>query len=369
MSLIVAAADPRASADLLDRLRDIDATATAVEDLPGVVAACAGSAPDFVVCPEIGWAERVAESLPHVAVVLAQQEPVDRELVLTALRGGVSDVWILPMSSADMAARVRAIRSRQARAGSATARQLSRFSEALERDQRAGRYVQMGMLPPNPMAIEQFRFEHRILPSLILSGDFVDYFRISDRHFGFYVADVAGNGASSAFVTVLLKNFSRRLRREHRPRMLVDPGLILKWINTELLEQDIDKHVAVVLGVGDVERNQIHLVNGGHYPPALRVSGGKAEFVELKGKPVGLFADVSYEVKVLDMAPGDRLVMFSDGVIDALNVQDLEARESRLRAAALASPNVAEIWDDLGLADDARNEFDDMTCLVVRREG
>ncbi|MEJ2130358.1 MAG: SpoIIE family protein phosphatase, partial [Gammaproteobacteria bacterium] len=122
-------------------------------------------------------------------------------------------------------------------------RQLTEHLRELQKDQRAGRHIQMGMLPPSPMAIEQYRLSHRIIPSLFLSGDFVDYFRITEKHFVFYIADVSGHGASSAFVTVLLKNFSRRLRREYKVRMLNRPGEILSRLNQELLDNALEKHV------------------------------------------------------------------------------------------------------------------------------
>ncbi len=86
----------------------------------------------------------------------------------------------------------------------------------LQEDQNAGRQVQMNMLPVTPWSIEGLEFSHRIIPSLYLSGDFVDYFRVDERRVAFYLADVSGHGASSAFVTVLLKFMTTRLLYESR---------------------------------------------------------------------------------------------------------------------------------------------------------
>ena len=376
MSLIVAVADAQQSAVLVGQLKQIDAAALAVADLASVLDSCQQpTTPDFVICTELQWAEQVAAAAPRVPVVLAPSEPLDREMLLRALRAGLADAWILPMAPAEMLERLRAIRVRLVAGADAAERQLSQYSLELERDQRAGRYIQMGMLPPNPMAIEQYRFQHRIEPSMMMSGDFVDYFRLTDRFFAFYVADVSGHGASSAFVTVLLKNFSRRLRREHRPGMLTEPGLILEWVNRELLDQRIDKHVAMLLGVGDIETNEIRLVNGGHYPPAILVAADssngaplRAGLVEQKGKPVGLFEQVSYKARILKMAPGDRLVLFSDGVLDALGTGSLAAKEALLLEAAGVGSELGDIWQKLAVDGAGLRKQDDMTCLTVLRE-
>jgi serine phosphatase RsbU (regulator of sigma subunit) len=376
MSLIVAVADAQQSAVLVGQLKQIDAATLAVADLVSVLDACQQpTPPDFVICTELQWAEQVATAAPRVPVVLAASEPVDRDTLLRALRAGLADAWILPMAPGEMLEHLRAVRARLVASADAAERQLSQYGLELERDQRAGRYIQMGMLPPNPMAIEQYRFQHRIVPSMMMSGDFVDYFRLTDRYFAFYVADVSGHGASSAFVTVLLKNFSRRLRREHRPGMLTDPGLILEWVNRELLDQRIDKHVAMLLGVGDIETNEIRLVNGGHYPPAILVAADSANvsplragLIEQKGKPIGLFEQVSYQARVLKMAPGDRLVLFSDGVMDALGAGSLAAKEALLLEAAGVGSELGDIWQKLAVDGAGLRKQDDMTCLTVLRE-
>lgn len=368
MRLVVADPEEASSAPLLVQLEKLGFTAIAVRDISALLALCQESPPEMVISAELDWADRVVAEHPRIPVVLARRDKLDRDVLLRVLRAGMSDAWELPMGADALNERITRISSRVAGAANDAERQLSRFMADLERDQRAGRYIQMGMLPPNPMVIDQYRFQHRIVPSLLLSGDFVDYFRVTDRHFAFYVADVSGHGASSAFVTVLLKNFSRRLRREYRPSMLREPGGVLQWINRELLEQNIDKHVAMLLGVGDLEENRIRLVNGGHYPPAILVRGDTAAFVEQKGKPIGLFDEVDYLSESVAMEPGDRLVMFSDGIIDAMGDAGLAEKEDRLLRAAAAGADVNGTWELLNVDTDGMSKPDDMTCLMVRRE-
>jgi phosphoserine phosphatase RsbU/P len=368
MSLVLAGAGGEPSALLLERLNQLGYTVLPARDMQVVMNLCEHALPDAVILEGLEHARTVTAEHPRVPVVLTCATPPAAELLLEALRMGVSDVWPMPLSSEELADRLTAVHGRRAAVASDAERRLSRLVAELELDQRAGRYIQLGMLPPNPMAIEGFRFQHHILPSLILSGDFVDYFRITDRNFAFYVADVSGHGASSAFVTVLLKNFSRRLRREFRPSMRTQPGEILEWINRELLEQKIDKHVALILGVGDLESNQIHLVNGGHYPPPIFSRADTSEFIEQRGKPVGLFEEVRYQARAIAMETGDRLVMFSDGVMDVMGGDDLVDKERRLLRAANEGGNVEEMWGLLDIDFNVGNRPDDMTCLLVQRE-
>jgi sigma-B regulation protein RsbU (phosphoserine phosphatase) len=372
MSLVVADPDEEALAPFLEQLKQLGLDPLPATDLNVASDMCEHAGPDLVVSGRLEWAAELASIHHRVPVVLAGNQDPDSEVLLQALRSGVADVWTLPMDDGFIRSRMASIASRRDASASQAEKRLSQYVTDLQRDQRAGRYIQMGMLPPNPMAIDRYRFQHRILPSLILSGDFVDYFRITDRHFAFYVADVSGHGASSAFVTVLLKNFSRRLRREIRPSMLDEPGEILEWFNRELLEQKIDKHVAVIMAIGDLESNSVRLANAGHFPPVILVTEKSGEqpsarFIEQKGKPVGLFDEVSYVARSVELDVGDRLVVFSDGVLDALDNMDLTQKEAQLLQAAAGGRKMDGIWQSLGV-DTAAQAPDDMTCLTVRRE-
>ena len=117
--------------------------------------------------------------------------------------------------------------------------------------------------------------------------------------------------------------------------------------------------------VGDLEEDRLRIVNGGHFPPSIKVDEDGARFVEQRGRPVGLFEEVSYEARTLSFAPGEKLVMFSDGVLDAMENIALPEKESRLLAAA-ERDSMDDIWQALQLQETVTR--DDMTCLTLVRE-
>ncbi len=295
-------------------------------------------------------------------VVVADVIPESEDL-LAMMRGGALDVLLWPAEAAHLRERVGLLLARIERQVADLNAQVGHLRSELERDQRAGQYIQMGMLPPNPMGIGHLRLQHRVVPSLILSGDFVDYFQISDRYAACYVADVAGHGASSAFVTVLLKNFSRRLRREYRVTMLSNPGEILAWINGELLDQGIDKHVAMFFAIIDMQDHQLHYANAAHLPPAALLVDGELTFLEQKAKPLGLFPDLEYASLTVPFPYGAKLVVFSDGVFDLLADAPITDKEQTLGEAIKSSSDMDSLWS---IFDPNLVGPDDVSCLMVQ---
>lgn len=329
---------------------------------PRVASDMAAQSPAGVIfCCEQRFLDALSGIKPGISIFLVTEHELSHAELVSAMRAGVSDCWIVGGED-DLPRRINCAVEHSTRVIKDVSAELSEMRSELERDQRAGQYIQMGMLPPNPMAIGRFRLQHKVAPSLILSGDFVDYFQITDRYFACYVADVAGHGASSAFVTVLLKNFSRRLRREYRQSMLSHPGEILSWINTELLDQGIDKHVAMFLATVDLQERRLHYSNAAHFPPAAMVTPSGIVFLEQKGKPLGLFEDLSFESLSVQFAQGDRLVVFSDGVLDLVPRDSLEEKEAYLEEAIIQAGSMKALWERL---DTSRLGSDDVSCLMV----
>lgn len=379
MSLFVVDPDRGAGAALCERLRDLGFDTAHLTDLDDAVLRISQDSPELVLLcaerriePALERVEQLVAQHPDVAVALVSDTEIGKSDVLAAVRRGAIDVFDSAVENGLDALIEGAIaRVAATRASATSAEQRARGAEVqlreLQRDQRAGRYIQMGMLPPSPMAVDDFRLCHKIFPSLMLSGDFVDYFRISHRHFAFYMADVSGHGASSAFVTVLLKNFSRRLRREFRPRMLKAPGEILVWLNRELLDNDIDKHVAMFVGVVDPSTGQLAYANGGHFPSAILADEQGCRALELAGKPVGLFRDVTWESRQQSLGQQFALALVSDGVLEVIGKTTLADKEAELiDAVARSYASGQPIWDVLDLAV-RQPSPDDMSCLMITR--
>lgn len=366
MSLLVVESDLEAAPSIADQLNEIGYDFLSAPDVKSALRMCEHTQPELVVCDRLEWAEVLAATYRYIPVALMSRE-LSREALLEALHAGLVDAW--ETCSDGLGERVAEVLERVKAVSGQLKMRLDHFGRELERDQRAGRFIQLGMLPPNPKTIDRYRLQHKILPSLILSGDFVDYFRINERYFAFYIADVAGHGASSAFVTVLLKNFSRRLRREYEPSMLHNPGEILQWLNRELLDQQMEKHVAIFVAVGDLEENRVRFANAGHYPPAVFVAGGQARCLEVRGKPLGLFRTLRHEMGDIHLDAGDRLVIFTDGVLEVLPSGPLVQKEQAIAAAVEAHERLESLWRALGLSWDERSQGpDDITCLTITRE-
>lgn len=299
------------------------------------------------------------------------------EQMAGALRAGASDFVIKPirrMEAIDsvltkLLAQVRVSRLNQVyrRELEATNRDLRAGISELRSDQNAGRKVQMRMLPEHQREIGPLHFDHLIKPSLYLSGDFLDYFRLDDTRALVYIADVSGHGASSAFVTVLLKNLTNRLQRNLRRKSSDDilyPERFLNRVNKELLETKLGKHLTLFVGLLDFERNVLSYAVGAHFPMPILSGGGKTAFLEGSGLPVGLFEDPTWEVYEIPLPRDFTLVAFSDGILEVVDAPNLDGKEARLlELVSKGAHTIASLSEALDL--DEINELPDDIAIVT----
>ncbi|MEY3017525.1 MAG: hypothetical protein RL336_660, partial [Pseudomonadota bacterium] len=215
-------------------------------------------------------------------------------------------------------------------------RELREYLRALEMDQQAGRHVQMKILPKTPFKAADYTFSHAILPSLYLSGDFVDYCTISrDKrdYVVFFLGDVSGHGAASAFVTVMLKNLVARLRSDFgrgESDLLLSPVDTLKHMNSELLETATGKHVTMVMGIIDLQQNSLCYSVAGHLPLPVLSTQSDSYYLEGKGMPVGLFNDPQYQANTVDLPETFSIYLYSDGILELLKAQSVQEKEQQL---------------------------------------
>ena len=308
-------------------------------------------------------------------IVLSSMDRVSEVIVL--LKSGASEYLSLPIADLSLLEVVvvknleqnkqAVIRKKSEIEAENLNKKLIESLRILELDQRAGFQVQRGMMPRSPFKVGNVTFAHQIIPSLILSGDFIDYFELSDHRLLFYIADVSGHGASSAFVTVLLKNLSRRLSKDYERLELGDTAEILQWLNGELLESDLEQHVTMFLGIIDTDKANLEYSNAAHFPATILSRKGSTEFLEIGGLPLGLYESVHYDVKILDLPAEFTLVMFSDGVFEVMSQQTLKAKEDFLLSLVESGHrSLIELTDHLGLSN-VRDVPDDIALFTVSR--
>ncbi len=317
--------------------------------------------PDLILCDlrmprldGLGVLRQVRKESPETPFIVVSGAGVMADVV-EALRLGASDYIIKPI--VDLEVLEHAVN--RALDNAELARQNQRYRESLEEaisslkesldvlreDQKAGRQVQMKMLPQEPFREGDYFIDYQIVPSLYLSGDFVDYFPVNDHCFGFYLADVSGHGASSAFVTVLLKHMSMSLLQEYQSRAVdgpIRPSLVLSSINQNLLGCELGKHVTVFGGVVDTEAKTLTYSAGGHFPLPILSMGGTSRYLDDRGLPVGLFADAKYKDKTIDLSGPFTLTIFSDGILEVLPQDTLKEKEQYLLEAIDETADSAE---------------------------
>ncbi|MFB9865710.1 PP2C family protein-serine/threonine phosphatase [Vreelandella sulfidaeris] len=250
----------------------------------------------------------------------------------------------------------------------------------LRMDQQSGGHIQRRLLPPRPKVMNGVYFDYIFAPSLYLSGDFLDYQRYNERYSAFYFADVSGHGASSAFVTVLLKYLCNRWLSEwdgQQPEKL--PPDWLKAMNRELQGTDIGKHATLFVGVIDHEEHTLHYSLGAQLPMPLLASEGTLSRLEGEGMPVGLFPDVEYPSLCCALPSDFRLWLCSDGVLECLPGTTLDTRLKELEQLVSESVTLEQLRDRLAktnallaegdAAFDANQERDalpdDLTIMMV----
>ncbi len=242
--------------------------------------------------------------------------------------------------------------------------------KTLQNDQQAGRHLQMRLLPESPMEMGGYRFEHKISPSLFLSGDFVEYLQVGDDKLAFFIADVSGHGASSAFVTALLKNFTAHRRSDYNRRgvkSIIRPTAFLKKANTMLLDAGMEKHMTMCFGVIDIPTNQLTYSIAGHLPLPILASGDQAHFLQGEGMPVGLFEEPLFKEQTITLPDEFSLYLFSDGILEILKKDELVDKEALLlKKLADCSGEIDDVCHRLKISPN-KDLPDDIAVLTVSK--
>jgi sigma-B regulation protein RsbU (phosphoserine phosphatase) len=364
------------------RLRLVEGgrNAVTIVDYPNALPVIRSTLPDLILLTNepghssLSLIDKIHRQFPLVTIVMVATNIVE-EAMGEHLQAGASDYIYYVGAEKELLAHVvmHNLECRTNAAAAAASEESTSMFRRLERDQRSGFRVQQAMLPDSPTSIRGITFNHQLYPSLIMSGDFIDYFELFDGRVAFYIADVSGHGASSAFITVLLKSLSRRLLDEFR--RFLSTAEILGWMNSELMQWKLEQHVTMFFGIIDQENSSLEYSNAAHFPGTILCFDQGANFLEIGGQPLGLYREPLYQVHHVDLPENYSIVMFSDGVFEILPQRTLEAKEEHLLSVVKCqqlgedlSGMVDGLVDDLGVLS-ASAIPDDIAVFTVASSG
>ena len=239
----------------------------------------------------------------------------------------------------------------------------------IQRDLALAHKVQRGFLPAAPPKVPRYEFFDFYEPANQVGGDYFDYVWMSGGRLAVAVADVSGKGISAALLMAKLSADARYCLVSEPT-----PAAAINRLNRAFCESRWeDRFVTLVLAVLDPLQHEVTIVSAGHMAPLRRFADGRVEPVALGpsgGLPLGIEADVQYGQESITLLPGDALLLYSDGVTDAMNAADEFYGVKRLQEQ-LGSPAKSvmalggRVLDDVQRFIGSRSQSDDMcvTCF------
>lgn len=285
---------------------------------------------------------------------------------VSGLRLGAVDYITKPIQAEEVLARVAAHLSRQY-----LERELRHSRDRLERELESAASMQRRILPATLPAHPQVSFAAFYQTSRHAGGDYYDVFDLGSDRFGILVADVSGHGAPAAIVMAMIRAVVHTY-----PGTPDDPEAVLQYINRHFAYLwDTAMFATGLYGVLDARRRTVRLACAGHPPPLIVRSDGRVEELPVDGVMALLWQEFE-RVPCVEhtIEPGERLVFYTDGIVDRQAMDDTMYDLERLMAA-LARPGsrapgaiVDRIVADLDAFAGGHEAGDDQTLLIVGLE-
>lgn len=295
------------------------------------------------------------------------------ELAVEIMREGVRDFVLKPWDNTRLLrivrmeiARGRLARKERKMQAENRAHEIARGDGDWEEAQR----TQLGFLPKEIPQIPGCEFSGAWLPVHGIGGDYFDVFRVDAEQFAICIADVAGKGIAAALLMSNLQATVRNLAAQN-----LAPAELTERVNRFIRNNTApDRFITFFYGVFDAQTRRLVYTNAGHNAPIVLGRDGKIARLVCGGQAMGISARQSYEQDAVELAEGDRLILFTDGITEAADSRDEEEfgeerlleilRESRaLGAANIQSSVLARVAKFTG------DKFQDDATLIVLAVG
>ena len=246
--------------------------------------------------------------------------------------------------------------------------------ESIKGDLAVAREIQQAILPrifpPFPENVHQLDIAASMNAARDVGGDFYDFFRIDDDRIGFVIADVSGKGVPAAIFMAV----SRTLIRATGIRG-VKPSECITYSNALLVEESVNSmFVTVFYGIYNIKTGEVTYTNAGHNPPYVVKADGSIRKLPLSHNIIaGFIGDYHFTEESFRLEQGDTLLLYTDGVTEAINAECKEYGEERLEAQLkkTAQTNCQQMIDtvkaDVKVFVGDEEQSDDITLLAIKR--
>jgi len=247
--------------------------------------------------------------------------------------------------------------------------------ERIESELKIAQAIQRSFLPkrfpPFPGRTE-FDLYAGLEPAKEVGGDLYDFFLLDEHRLFFSIGDVSGKGVPAALFMAVTKTLMKGVAEQH-----LSPAEVLAKVNRELfVDNEQMMFVTLFCGVLDVRTGELQYTNAGHLPPLLVRPSGQADWLDLpKGQVLGIAEAPAYATRTLTLEPLDTLLLYTDGVNEAMNAAKQLFGEERLQAFAQAQAGagpkelVEALFASVRRFAGGEEQSDDITVLALRYRG
>jgi sigma-B regulation protein RsbU (phosphoserine phosphatase) len=239
----------------------------------------------------------------------------------------------------------------------------------MQEEMKLAKQTQLNLLPKEIPKIPGYSIAAKTISAKEVGGDYYDIIKIEDNHFAFCLGDVTGKGMPAA---MLMANIQATLRAQIQNEYSLAESLF-RTSNLLYARTEPTKFVTLFLGTLNSDSNEIYFSNAGHDPP-FHFSGSKLKYLKIGGMLLGAFPDAQYEQAKIIMNPGDLLILFSDGITEALNHESKEFSEEKLIGVIKNNKNAApelfieKIITAVQEHSGSTPQSDDMTLMIIKRD-
>jgi len=242
----------------------------------------------------------------------------------------------------------------------------------IDEEMRLAARLQVDFLPRTLPEIGNVSFNVFFRPASYVSGDIYDVARLDEDHVAFFVADAVGHGMPAALLTIFLKRTLQTKELTKDGYRLILPDEALAHLNNELVQQQLSlcQFVTMAYAILNTRTFTLQWSRAGHPSPMLLKTSGSAEELELDGALLGVFADEKFPLQTVQLAPGDSILMYSDGFESAFtDPAGLINERYRLEFSRLACENpksrFAAMVAELDKQEGSLHQRDDLTALLM----